>query len=464
MSGLSRDLKKIIGKENVHADPEDLLAYGGDATYHHIKGRPQAVVTPITPDDVAGVVRYASRKNIPVVPRGAGSGLSGNSTAVKGGIMVDMKRMNRILNINKGNFTAEVEAGAVLAPFHRTVEREGLFYPPDPQSMSVCTLGGNVSTRAGGPRGVKYGTTGNYVLGLEVVLPDGDIIRTGGSCVKQSVGYDLTHLYTGAEGTLGVITKVITRLLPLPAEKKTIIMKCRTTEQAAVAVAEIISRGVVPAMLEFVSLGAIALMNTYIDPPLVPDGEAYLFIELDGTLLQIREEAERIRTIGETLEVMETRVVESKKEAATYWKARSNLYPLLMSFLKKVIVEDVTVPRDRIPAFVQAVEVISAETGVAIGVSGHAGDGNMHPSILMDDMSKEMEEKAQAAIRKIVSCGLELGGSISGEHGIGIHKAEFIIQELGRRQVEVFKSIKQAIDPKGIMNPGKIWAEGEGTR
>ncbi|MBU0994248.1 MAG: FAD-binding protein [Proteobacteria bacterium] len=460
-NGLARDLKKQIGKDNVKTDSEDLLAYCSDATHQSIKGKPDAIVLPLTPQDISKIVSYASKHQVPVVPRGAGSGLSGSSTPIKGGIVLDIKRMNRIIDINKGNLTAIAEAGVVLARFHKQVEKENLFYPPDPQSMSVCTLGGNVSTRAGGPRGVKYGTTGNYILGLEVVLPDGSIIHTGGSCVKQSVGYDITHLMTGAEGTLGVITKVTTRLLPLPAAKKTIIVKCRTTEQAAIAVSDIIAAGIIPSMLEFLSLGAIALMNTLISPPIVADGEAYLFIEIDGFPVQIEEDAKRIKYVCEDVDVMEIRVVEDKKEAASYWKARSSLYPLVLSFVKKVIVEDVTVPRNRIPEFVKSIEKISASTGIAIGVSGHAGDGNMHPSVLMGDVSEEMEKKAQDAIRQIVACGLELGGSISGEHGIGIHKAEFILQEMGARQIELFKSIKKAIDPEGIMNPGKIWIDGD---
>lgn len=462
--GLSRDLKKRIGKENVKTDAADLLAYASDATHHYIKGRPDAVVLPLTVSHVAEIVGYASKRGIPVIPRGAGSGLAGGSTSSRGGILLDMKRMNRVIEINKGNLTAVAEAGVVLAHFHRLVEKERLFYPPDPQSMAVCTLGGNVSTRAGGPRGVKYGTTGNYILGLEVVLPDGSIIQTGGSCVKQSVGYDITHLMTGSEGTLGVITKVITRLLPLPEAKKTIIVKCRTTEQAAFAVSEIISNGIVPSMLEYLSLGAVALMNTLLSPPLVTDGEAYLFIELDGSPLQIEEEGLRVKAVCEALSVMEIRIVDDKKEAASYWKARSSLYPLLMSFLKKVIVEDVTVPRNRIPEFVKAVEKIAASTGVAIGVSGHAGDGNMHPSILMGEISDEMEKKAHRAIEEIVACGLELGGSISGEHGIGIQKREFVMREMGARQVSLFKAIKEAFDPKGIMNPGKIWLDGGKNR
>lgn len=455
--GLSRDLKRLIGKEKVRTDIADLLSYSGDALSSHVKGKPDAVVLPDHPEQVSKTLAYAAKRKIPVIPRGAGSGLSGGCTPVKGGIVIDTKRMNRILEINKGNLTAVTEAGVVLASFHKAVELENLFYPPDPQSKSICTLGGNVATRAGGPHGVKYGTTANYVLGLEIVLPDGSIINTGGSCVKQSVGYDLTHLMTGSEGTLGVITKITTRLLPLPQASRTIIVKCETVEQATDTVSKIISNGIIPAVLEYLSQGAIALMNKYISPPLETDGQAYLFIEIDGLDVQINEEATLIQHLCEELGAMEVRLVQDKKEADTYWMARSNLYPLLMSFLKKVIVEDVTVPRHRMSEFVKSVEKISADTGVAIGISGHAGDGNMHPSILMGEVTDELEKKANGAIEQIIKSGLALGGCISGEHGIGLHKAPYVIEELGQRQIDLFKTIKNAIDPKGIMNPGKIW-------
>lgn len=455
--GLSRDLKRLIGKEKVRTDIADLLSYSGDALSSHVKGKPDAVVLPDHPEQVSKTLAYAAKRKIPVIPRGAGSGLSGGCTPVKGGIVIDTKRMNRILEINKGNLTAVTEAGVVLASFHKAVELENLFYPPDPQSKSICTLGGNVATRAGGPHGVKYGTTANYVLGLEIVLPDGSIINTGGSCVKQSVGYDLTHLMTGSEGTLGVITKITTRLLPLPQASRTIIVKCETVEQATDTVSKIISNGIIPAVLEYLSQGAIALMNKYISPPLETDGQAYLFIEIDGLDVQINEEATLIQHLCEELGAMEVRLIQDKKEADTYWMARSNLYPLLMSFLKKVIVEDVTVPRHRMSEFVKSVEKISADTGVAIGISGHAGDGNMHPSILMGEVTDELEKKANGAIEQIIKSGLALGGCISGEHGIGLHKAPYVIEELGQRQIDLFKTIKNAIDPKGIMNPGKIW-------
>jgi len=461
MKGLAKDLGQLIGSHSVKDDVEDLLAYEADATHYFARGKPDAIVLPITAEDVSKVLRYASNTaNLPVTPRGAGSGLSGGSTPIKGGIVLDMKRMNHILEINQGNLTARAEAGVVLANFHRAVEKLKLFYPPDPQSMTVCTLGGNVATRAGGPHGVKYGTTPTYVLGLQVVLPDGSIIKTGSTCVKHSVGYDLTHLMTGSEGTLGVITQTTLRLLPLPPMDKTIIVSCKSAESAAETVSAIIAAGMIPAMLEYLSQGAVCLMNDILNPPLETGGEAYLFIKLDGQEKQIMDESRQIESICHEMKVQEVRVIEDEKEAQSYWKARSSLYPLIMSEAHKVITEDVTVPRDRIPTYLRALSEISARLGVSIGAGGHAGDGNIHPSIMMRDDSPEQMKISQAAVREVVKAGLDLGGSISGEHGIGWHKAEFIVDELGQRQVNLMKSIKKAFDPTGIMNPGKIWVEG----
>lgn len=454
-----KDLKRLLGKASVMADPEDLLAYQADAIRYFAKGNPEVIVLPADTAAVSKTVAYAAQHGIPVTPRGAGSGLAGGCTPLHGGIVLDMKRMNRILEINRGNLTAVVESGVVLADFHRAVEKQGLFYPPDPQSMTVCTLGGNVATRAGGPHGVKYGTTPNYVLGLEVVLPDGSVIQTGSSCVKHSVGYDLTHLMTGSEGTLGVITKITVRLLPKPAAERTVIIACDTIQKAVETVSKIIFQGIIPAKLEYVPSGSILLMNRYIQPPLEVEGEAYLFVMLDGSPLQIQEEGESIRRLCEASGALSVRVIEDEKEAAGYWKARSAAYPLLLSIVKQVVIEDVAVPRDRIADFAAAMGRITEATGIAIGLTGHAGDGNVHPSIILNDVNAEIERKAQEAVHDIIKAGLEQGGCISGEHGIGLHKSEFIEQELGARQVELFRQIKRAIDPRGIMNPGKIWLE-----
>jgi len=459
MQGLVKDLATLLGSTQILSQPEEMLAYANDAT-HYFKSRiPDAVVLPHTTEEVAKVMKYAFAKEIPVTPRGAGSGLAGGCTPVHGGIIMDLKRLNQIVEIDGSNMTARVEAGVVLKKFQDTVEKRKLFYPPDPQSGSVCTIGGNVATRAGGPRGVKYGTTGNYVTGLEVVLPDGSIITPGGKFVKQSVGYDITHLMTGSEGTLGVITGVNLRLLPLPEANRTVVVVCETVEQAAEIVAEITGRGAVPAMLEFLTKIAITVMNQYFFPPLSADGEGYLFMFFDGTEAQVEYETKLVDEICRDMKAKEVRVIEDPRVAEVYWSARANVYPMIQTIFERATTEDITVPRNKLPELVRAIQAIAAAEGVMIGLAGHAGDGNIHPSVLFPQVTPEVLKKAELAIDKLIRAGLDMGGTISGEHGIGIHKAKYLAWELGDIQIELMKRIKQAFDPRGIMNPGKIWME-----
>ncbi|MEW5733472.1 MAG: FAD-linked oxidase C-terminal domain-containing protein [Thermodesulfobacteriota bacterium] len=458
--GLGRDLKRFLPSHSVLTDAEDLFSYRSDATADLAQGNPEAVVLCESTGDVSSVMGYAFQHGIPVTPRGAGSGLSGGCTPLHGGIVLDMKRLNHILEINRGNMTASAEAGVVLARFKKELAGQNLFYPPDPQSAEVCTLGGNVATRAGGPRGVKYGTTGNYILGLELVLPDGDIVQTGGTCVKQSVGYDLTHLLCGSEGTLGVITRVHLRILPLPPVNRTAVVTCDSPEQAAALVSDIIAAGTVPAMMEFLTVMAVMLINTFVSPPLPMDGAAYLLLDIDGTEAQVSQDIRTLTSLCLEKKAKDVRVVSDPKETAAYWRGRASLYPLALTMARKLITEDVTVPRDRLPAFVKRVGEISAALGMIIGIAGHAGDGNMHPSMLLPDVTEASLQKAQKAIAGVIRAGLNLGGTISGEHGIGLHKAEFIEWELGKNQIALMKRIKAAFDPKNIMNPGKIWPEG----
>jgi glycolate oxidase len=294
-------------------------------------------------------------------------------------------------------------------------------------------------------------------------MPNGDVINPGGRFVKQASGYDLTHLFTGSEGTLCVITKGILRLLPLPAAKRTIVVACASADQAAEIVSEIIGRGTVPAMLEFLIKMAIGAMNNYITPPLPLTGEAYLLMEVDGSETQVDVEAEEIKATCNELGAVDVRIVSDKKECATYWYARSRLYPLMTTIFKRVITEDITVPRNKIPDAVKAIQAISASVGIGIGIAGHAGDGNMHPTILQGEVSEEMSRKADKAIEELIRVCLEFQGTISGEHGIGIHKNSFLELEHGVKQVDIMRSIKQTLDPLGIMNPGKIWKEKGGN-
>ena len=457
MRNLGKDLDRLLDKKRVLTDPVDMYAYSTDCTYHLFRRMPDAVVLPETTEEVAGVVRYAAAQSVPIVPRGAGTGMSGGCTPIRGGIVLDLKRMAKILEVNRGNMTASVEAGVVLGRFQQLVESQGLFYPPDPQSYEVSTIGGNVATRAGGPRGVKYGTTPNYVLGLEAVLPDGTVIRPGGTCVKMSTGYNVTQLLTGSEGTLAVITQINLRLLPLPPSTRTVIVVCEGPEQAAAMISEIIAQGIIPAKLEYLAATTIQVLNTFLNPQLRDDGQVYLFMELDGTEVQLDEESRRLASFFEKTRPIEYNVVDDKDQASMYWQARSKLYSASLKAYYRVITEDVAVPRNRIPEFVQAVKEIGEARQVAMGASGHAGDGNMHPGVAFFDADPAYEKRAYQAIDDMVKAGLDLGGTISGEHGIGMHKAPFLSLELGEVQINLQKRIKQAFDPKGIMNPGKLW-------
>jgi len=459
MSSIGKDLRKILPARRVLDLPEDLSAYANDATFYIAKHSPDAVVMPENTDEVSAIIRYASVNRIPVVPRGAGSGLAGGCTPVQGGIVLDMKRMNAIIEIDDKNMSATVECGVVLDKFNRALAKQRLFYPPDPQSMSVCTIGGNVATRAGGPRGVKYGTTERYVTGLEAVMPDGSVINPGGKIMKQSSGYDITHLLTGSEGTLGVITRAHLRILPAPATKKTALITCSTVDQAAEVVSAIIARGAIPSMLEFLPKLAVTVLNNYLDSKVEILGEAYLLMEFDGSLSQVDQDAGDVKRICMDMGAIEARIITDEHESTTYWWGRSRIYPGMLQIFKRVITEDITVPRNSIPEFVRRVQAIAASCGVLIGIAGHAGDGNMHPTIMQGEISPEISAKAEKAIEEIVRAGLDLKGTISGEHGIGIHKSRFLELEHGAAEIAVMKKIKAALDPLNIMNPGKLWIE-----
>ena len=460
MKSLSRDLSRLLSGDRVLTAPEDMIIYSSDTTFFYKRTPPDVVVLPMDEAEVSSVLKYAYAHDIPVTPRGAGTGLEGGCTPVRGGIVLDMKKMCKILEIDRGNMTARVESGVVLARFHSAVEKMSLFYPPDPQSMTVCTLGGNVSTRAGGARGVKYGTTPNYVLGLEMVLPDGSIITTGSKCVKHSVGYDITHLLTGAEGTLGVITKIDLRLLPLPKAHKTLVAAVDTLKHAAEMVSEIIGSGAVPAMLEYITQLGMATMNSSIKPPLdTSRAEAFLLMDIDGSESQVLADAQSIKKLCMDMKALEVRVIEDEKEAKTYWKARANLGASVSRFMERVIMGCVAVPRNRLPELVESLQEISASTGVFIGVAGHAGDGNLHPTLLVPKLNNEVDKKNEVATDQIIKKTLELGGTISGEHGIGLQKSKYLEWQCGEVQVDLMKRIKKAFDPKGIMNPGKLWPD-----
>ena len=451
-------LKDIVGAGNVSTGSADRLTHSYDATQQQFL--PEVVVYAESTEQVRDIVRLASSHKIPVLPRGAGSGFTGGSLPVKGGIVLVLTRMNRILEIDGDNLLAVVEPGVVTADLQREVEKQGLFYPPDPASKDFCTLGGNIAECAGGPRCVKYGVTKDYVLGLEVVTPQGEIITTGGRTLKNVVGYDLTKLFVGSEGTLGVVTKIILKLLPKPEAKKTMLVQFATIEGAAQAVAAIIAHKIIPTTLEFLDGATIDCVRA-ISPIVLPtECRALLIIEVDGEPDLIARQAEKILAIIEPLGVVATRIAETHAESEEIWKVRRSVSPSLRKVNPDKFNEDIVVPRSKIPEMIRALEKLAAEHQVPIINFGHAGDGNIHVNVMVDLRQPGLAERIDTIMDGVFAAAINLKGSISGEHGIGTAKARYLAMELDPATIATMRAIKRALDPDNIMNPGKIFGDG----
>lgn len=452
-----KELRAIVGRENVAVDRQDLVCYGYDAT--QMEFLPDAVVFPATAGEISGILVLANRERIPVFPRGAGSGFSGGSLPKGGGIVLVTTRMNRILRIDTENMIAVVGPGVVTGDLQDAVERLGLFYPPDPASLRFSTLGGNVAECAGGPRAVKYGVTKDFVLGLEVVLPGGEIITTGGETFKGVVGYDLTKLLCGSEGTLGIITRIVLRLLPLPETRKTMLAIFDSIDGAASAVATIIRGRIIPVTLEFMDHSAIACVEDQFRLGIPDLARAVLLIELDGDRDLVEKQAAAIGELVRPLGLIDFRAAKDAAEADALWKARRLISPALKKVNPDKINEDIVVPRNRIPDIIRRIEEISGKYDIPIVNFGHAGDGNIHVNIMIDKSVPEQAEKAEKAVREVFGAALDMGGSMSGEHGVGLSKSPYITMELTPEQIAVMKAIKKVLDPNNILNPGKIFPE-----
>jgi len=448
-------LIEIVGKEHVSTAATDMITHSYDATQE--KHLPDVVVYARTTEEVSRVVKLANELEIPVLPRGAGSGFTGGSLPVQGGIVLVLTRMDTIIDIDTENLTAEVEPGVVTAELQRTVEKLDLFYPPDPASKEFSTLGGNVAECAGGPRCVKYGVTKDYILGLEVVTPTGDIIRTGGKTLKNVVGYDLTKLFVGSEGTLGIVTKIILKLLPKPAGKKTMLVQFETIDGAAQSVSAIIGAKIIPTTLEFLDAATINCIRGKSDIALLDDCRAILIIEVDGDLELLDKQAQRILNIVKPHGILDTRIAATDAESEEIWQVRRIVSPSLRQVNPDKFNEDIVVPRSKVPDMIRALEQISSDYGVPVVNFGHAGDGNIHVNVMVDLKERGMEEKIEEVMDRIFSTAVELRGSISGEHGIGTSKARYMNMELDIATIEYMQRIKVALDPQNILNPGKIF-------
>ncbi|MDH5202466.1 MAG: FAD-binding protein [Nitrospirota bacterium] len=438
----------------ISTDPEDLICYGFDAS--GIEIHPSAVAWPSTTHDVVKIMKYAYENSIPVVPRGAGTGMTGGAVPSKGALILSLEKMNRILEIDSENLNVLCEPGVINGKLQHELEKSGLFYPPDPASMNFCTIGGNVAENAGGPRALKYGVTRDYVMELESVLPDGEIITTGVRTPKGVVGYDLTRLFVGSEGTLSVFTKIRLKALPLPEEVVTLLAIFNNIESSGKAVTNIISSKIIPRTLEFMDSEAIAAVENFKPVGLPKDVAAILLIELDGHPSAITKEAEKIVEICEHLGA-EIKMAEDEDARNKLWTARRALSPALYHIAPTKINEDIVVPRNKIPEMLNRLRKLSEESGVKIVNFGHAGDGNIHVNIMVDRKNEEEYKKGLELVSQIFKNTLELGGTISGEHGVGLTKLGYIEMEIPKSEIEIMKSIKKVFDPKNILNPGKIF-------
>ncbi len=447
-----KELKKIVGPENLFTSAEELLVYSYDATQQ--EALPSAVVRPASADEISRLLRLANRERFPVVPRGAGTGMSGGSVPVQAGVVLSLERMNRILEIDEEDLVAVVEPGVVTGDLQREVESRGLFYPPDPASHRFCSIGGNVAECAGGLRAVKYGVTRDYVLGLEVVLPTGEIVRTGARTFKSVAGYDLTRLMVGSEGTLGVATRITLKLLPLPESVRTLSAYFLSVDAAARAASALIAGRIMPRALELLDQAALRAVEQYLKEDLSGGAAALLVIEVDGPAEATAREIKRAEEIMRTGGASRVVVAETEADRERIWKARRSISAALYTLKPRKLNEDIVVPRSRIPDIVKAVREIADRYGLLIVNFGHAGDGNIHTNVMFDDADRD---KALAAVQDIFRETLRLNGSITGEHGVGISKAPYLPLELGPDAIAAMKRIKQALDPNNILNPGKIF-------
>ena len=415
------------------------------------------VAFPDSTAQIAALMRLASIHLFPVVARGAGSGMTGGSLPVQGGLVLAFSRLNRILEIDRDNQIAIVEPGVITGEFQQEVKKVGLFYPPDPASLKFCTMGGNAAECAGGPSAVKYGVTKDFIIGLEVVLANGARVKFGGKTVKNVTAFDFSNLFIGSEGTLGIITKIITRLLPLPEHKETFLISSTSLPQATRLVTEILNHNISPCTLEYMDRTALSLVTQLLPAPPEPDIQAMLLLEIDGSRTVVLEQTERLHQLVARTPHCTIRQAATTAEKEELWLARRSISPATFQLSPHKISEDVVVPRSRIPELVDFTEKLALELDLTILTFGHAGDGNIHVNIMLDRNQEEQRQKGELARERLFRQVIALTGTLSGEHGVGITKSSFLPLELDATSLKIMKQLKQLFDPLGILNPGKIF-------
>ena len=452
---LSR-LREILGDANVLTSKEDLIPYSFDGTAA-MQQMPGCVAFAQSTEHVVAVLKLANETKTPIVTRGSGTGLSGGSLPSADCVVLCMVKLNRILELDRANLTMLVEPGVTTLQIADAATGAGLFYPPDPGSMKISTIGGNVAENSGGLRGLKYGITRNYVMGLEVVLPNGEVCWTGNKCVKDVAGYSLRDLFIGSEGTLGVITKVLLRLIPKPATKKTMVATFAQMDQAAQTVSDIIAAQIIPCTLEFLDRTTIRCVEDFAKVGLPLDCEALLLMETDGHPGPVAEEAAKMEECARKNGAIEVRVAKDEAEANKLATARRSAFSALARLSPTTILEDATVPRSELAKMIRFVAAVAKKHNLRVGTFGHMGDGNLHPTFLTDERNKDEMHRVEEAFKEIFAEAIRLGGTITGEHGVGVAKKGFLQKFAGDAQMRVMRELRRALDPIGILNPGKMF-------
>ncbi len=450
------ELRRIVGDKNLLTEQEDLIPYSFDGTAA-LQQMPGCVLFATTSEQVSSLLKVANETRIPVVTRGCGTGLSGGSLPVPGCIVLCLAKMEQILELDRANLTMLAQAGATTQAIADAAGAAGLFYPPDPGSMKISTIGGNVAENSGGLRGLKYGITRNYVMGLEVVLPSGEILRTGNKCVKDVAGYSLKDLFIGSEGTLGVITKVLLKLIPRPTARKTLLATFARMDQAAQTVSDIIAACIIPCTLEFLDRTTIRCVEDFAHVGLPLDCEALLLMETDGHPAAVDEEASRMEAIARQNKAVEVRVAKDETEGAKLATARRSAFSALARVSPTTILEDATVPRSELANMIRFVEGVARKYQLRIGTFGHMGDGNLHPTFLTNERNQEEMRRVELAFKEIFEEAIRLGGTITGEHGVGVAKKQILPKFAGDAQMRVMRELRRILDPRSILNPGKMF-------
>ncbi|MFS0577064.1 FAD-linked oxidase C-terminal domain-containing protein [Sporosarcina sp. 179-K 3D1 HS] len=450
-------IEKEIPRKRILESLSERYSYSYDASFGEYL--PDLVVQTTTKEEVSFIIKLANEHRFPVYPRGTATSLSGGSLAVNGGVMLDMSQFEKKLVIDQENLLAIVSPSVITSEIHEAAESVGLFYPPDPSSSHVSTIGGNISENSSGPKGLKYGTTKEYVIGLEVVTPTGEIIRTGGKTVKNVTGYDLTRLIVGSEGTLGVVTEAIIRLIPKPEDRKTLLASFDSLINSGKAITSILASGILPSAMELMDNACIVAVENYIPSGLPTEAEAIIIIEVDGHSSAIQKEINKCAEVCKQFNAINVKVAQNEIEREQIWKSRRMVSPAITQLGPTKISEDATVPRSKIPEMMEKLNEIRDKYKLNLVVFGHAGDGNLHPNILTDKRNIEEMKRVEDAVSEIFEAAIELGGTLSGEHGIGLLKAPYMASELGEDGLMMMRKIKEAWDPNNILNPGKIFPQ-----